>query len=58
MKKQYEYNVGGVAVGTREAARMVQRSFRALAEQTLTTNGNTPVIPRIVQKLTVQRVVR
>lgn len=58
MKMQYEYNVGGIKVGTREAARMVQRSFRSLAEQTLTTNGNTPVVPRIVQKLTMERVVR
>lgn len=49
MKKQYEYKVGQVAVGTREAARIVQRSFR--------DTGANPV-PRIIQKLTMERVVR
>jgi hypothetical protein len=58
MKMQYEYNVGGIKVGTREAARIVQRSFRSLSTQSLTTDGKTPVVPRIVQKLTVERVVR
>lgn len=58
MKKQYEYNVGGIAVNTRESARIVQRSFRALAESTFTTDGKAPVVPRIVQKITTERVVR
>lgn len=58
MKMQYQYNVGGIQTGTREAARIVQRSFRALAASSLTTDGKTPVVPRIVQKLTVERVVR
>jgi hypothetical protein len=58
MKMHYEYNVGGIKVGTRKAARLVQQSFRSLATQHLTTDGKTPVVPRIVQKLTMERVVR
>lgn len=58
MKMQYQYNVGGISVNTREAARIVQRSFRALAESSLTTDGKAPVVPRIVQKITTERVVR
>lgn len=49
MKKQYEYKVGHVRVFTREAARIEQRAFR--------DTGANPV-PRIIQKLTVERVVR
>lgn len=48
-KVKYEYKVGHVGVATREAARIVQRSFRA--------TGATEV-PRIIQKLTVERVIR
>lgn len=49
MKKTYMYQVGHLATATREAARIIQRSFRS--------TGANPV-PRIVQKLTVERVVR
>lgn len=58
MKKQYEYKVGTIGVATREAARIVQRSIRAQAEQACLTNGIAPAVPRIIQKLTVERVVR
>lgn len=49
MKKKYEYTVGNVRTFTREAAREEQRAFR--------DTGANPV-PRIIQKLTVERVVR
>jgi hypothetical protein len=49
MKKKYAYQVGGVAVATREAARIVQRSYR--------DTGANPV-PRITQKIIVERIVR
>jgi hypothetical protein len=49
MKKKYAYQVGGIAVATREAARVIQRSFRT---------DETVVVPRIVQKITLERIVR
>lgn len=49
MKKTYLYQVGHMTTATREAARIIQRSFR--------NTGVSPV-PRIVQKLTMERVVR
>ena len=53
MKKQYSYNVNGVILSTREAARELQRTFRKPTPDGGLTNG-----PRIVQQLIVQRVVR
>lgn len=52
MKTQYSYKVGGVVVGTREAARAVQRSFRE------GSGGDTTLVPKIVQKVTTERFVR
>lgn len=49
MTKKYLYQVGHVTTATREAARIAQRSFR--------NTGANPV-PRIIQKLTVERIVR
>lgn len=52
-KIKYAYQVGHVALATREAARIVQRSIRsqAVVDPTVT-------VPRIVQKITVERIVR
>lgn len=49
VKQHYAYQVGGIGAGTREAARIIQRSFR--------DTGANPV-PRIIQKLVVERVIR
>jgi hypothetical protein len=49
MKKKYAYQVGGIATATRESARIIQRSYR--------DTGANPV-PRILQKITLERVVR
>lgn len=48
MKINYEYDIAGVKVNTREAARIIQRNLR------------TPDVkaPRIIQKMTVTKVVR
>lgn len=46
---KYAYQVGGIGTGTREAARIIQRSLR--------DTGANPV-PRIIQKLVVERVIR
>lgn len=54
-KVKYEYKVGNVGVATREAARIIQRSVRA---QAIATGDVHQVVPRIIQKLTVERVVR
>lgn len=48
-KVNYAYQVGGIGAQTREAARIIQRSFR---------DTGASVVPRIIQKLTVERVVR
>lgn len=57
MKKQYEYEVGGVTgLVTRESARLIQRSFRKTA--TVHDDGTIAKVPRIIQKLTMERVVR
>ncbi|MNC12636.1 hypothetical protein D3C75_603600 [compost metagenome] len=53
MKKKYAYQVGGVAVATREAARMIQRSF-----PTINVHGEPVKAPRITQKITMERIVR
>jgi hypothetical protein len=50
MKKKYAYQVGGIAVATREAARIIQRSFRTL--------DTVAAAPRIIQKITMERIVR
>ena len=55
MKKQYEYAIGAFKVSTREAARIIQRSLRD--PEVLKDVGYTQV-PKIIQKLTVERVVR
>lgn len=52
MKVQYEYNVGNFNLGTREAARLVQRSLKR------TQVDPTAPAPRITQKITMERVVR
>lgn len=52
MKMQYEYMVGVFNVNTREAARMVQRSLKR------TQLDQSAPAPKIVQKLTMERVVR
>lgn len=53
MKKTYEYTVGQFKTDTREAARLIQRSLRSDLANSLGVKA-----PRIVQKLTVERVVR
>lgn len=53
MKKEYEYTVGNFKLKTREAARMIRRSL--LSEAAVSQFGPAP---RIIQKLTVERVVR
>ena len=58
MKKQYEYKVGNFEVSTREAARMIQRSLRASILSSADIAEQIKLIPRIIQKLTVERVVR
>ena len=54
MKKQYLYQVGGIGVGTREAARVIQRAFRDEIE----AKGLTNPVPRIFQKIVQELVVR
>lgn len=54
MKKKYEYTIGNFQASTREAARMVQRSFRSDFAKEL---GVTEV-PRIIQKITIERAIR
>lgn len=55
VKTNYAYQVGGIGAGTREAARLIQRSFR----EAHTLNGELVLpVPRIIQKLTQERVVR
>jgi hypothetical protein len=49
MLKKYLYQVDNFTTATREAARMIQRSLR---------NSGVSPTPRIVQKLTVERIVR
>lgn len=58
MKKQYEYKVGNFSVGTRESARMIQRSLRAGILNNADIAEQIAPVPRIIQKLTVERVVR
>lgn len=53
-KMKYAYQVGGIGVQTREAARLVQRALR----NEIVEKGLTSPVPRILQKLTVERVVR
>lgn len=53
MKKKYSYQVAGIAVATREAARIVQRSF-----PTLDITGAAVKAPRITQRITIEREVR
>lgn len=54
MKKQYAYQVGGIGVATREAARVIQRSIR----DELRSRGLSNTAPRIYQKIVQERVVR
>lgn len=54
MKKQYLYQVGGIGVGTREAARIIQRAFR----NEIVEKGLSNPVPRIFQKIVQERVVR
>lgn len=54
MKKQYAYQVGGIGVATREAARVIQRAFR----DEITQKGLSNPVPRIFQKIVQERVVR
>lgn len=54
MKKQYAYQVGGIGVATREAARVIQRAFR----DEIVTKGLSNPVPRIFQKIVQERVVR
>jgi hypothetical protein len=54
MKKQYTYQVGGISVSTREAARVIQRSFR----DEIVAKGLYNPVPRIFQKIVQERVVR
>lgn len=48
-KKKYEHSINGLTVATREAARIIQRALR---------DPVTGTAPRIMQKLTIERVVR
>lgn len=53
MKKQYEYTVGCFKLHTREAARMIRRSL--LSDEAVAKLGPAP---KIIQKVTIERVVR
>lgn len=55
MKKQYSYNVAGIVLDSREAARDVQRSIRRAYDASGEAHVETP---RIVQQIIVQKVVR
>lgn len=55
-KVNYTYKVGGIATATREAARMIQRSFRQA--NTWSEQDTKLEVPRIVQRITLERVVR
>lgn len=48
-RPEYSYNVQGIPLKTREAARIVQRSLR---------NPETGIAPRILQTKTVTEVIR
>jgi hypothetical protein len=50
MKVNYEYKVAGIPTSTREAARLIQRSLRSATPEAKA--------PRIVQKITMERIVR
>lgn len=55
VKQHYAYQVGGIGANTREAARIIQRSFR----DAHTVNGElVKPVPRIIQKVVVERVIR
>lgn len=59
MKTRYEYNVGGIATSSREAARVIQRSFREIAASGKPINGvHITEVPKIVQRVITERVVR
>lgn len=64
MKKQYEYEVGGIKTSTRRTARELQRAFRAVTKDAELWAGAEPVadvfktVPKIIQKLTMERVIR
>lgn len=58
MKINYEYEVGGVKLTNREAARLVQRAARASSERNIAQGGSALPVPKILQKITMQRVVR
>lgn len=55
MKKQYSYNVAGIVLDSREAAREVQRSIRRAYDASNEAHVETP---RIIQQIVVERVVR
>lgn len=58
MKKQYEYKIGNFEVSTREAARMIQRSLRSSILNNSEIAEQIKPVPRIIQKLTMERVIR
>lgn len=64
MKKQYEYEVGGIKAPTRRTARELQRVFRSAVADVEAGLVPEPVsdmfksVPKIVQTMTVQRVIR
>lgn len=57
-KINYSYQVGGIGAATREAARIIQRSFRETNEWHERATGEVKPVPRIIQKLTKERIVR
>ena len=58
MKKQYEYQVGEYALPTRESAREIQRSYRFANQLREAIGAEVKPVPRIIQKLTMERVIR
>lgn len=50
-KQHYAYQVGGIGAATREAARIIQRTFRDPENPKAAT-------PRIIQKIVTERIVR
>ena len=58
MKKQYKYQVGEYSLTTRESAREIQRSYRFANQLREAVGAEVKPVPRIIQKLTVERVVR
>lgn len=55
VKTQYSYKIDGIGTQTREAARIIQRSIRGDLEA---AGVAAPVVPRIVQRVVTERVVR